>query len=740
MTDTSFPTDPIPCASTFSTTNSHDDELDAHQLHPHNRGQRPQQQQHRRFEWLAPFLLLALVNFLAMTATLFGDGHLVRRIDGPRGGRMSSSSASMLHLMEELSSPKTTTIRKRKKNDKTSTTRTRTSSISTVARDDDSATTLHPPSLSPSHNLKSNLRPFTSTSITSTTSTKQHDKNKNMARNDLIETTFEENHDETGNLNDNLPSLSTTTIDNHGRTVSYLDFSDLRDLSEAYAGAWYMTTHRFLTTYQTKDLVNNEAVVFRALRHAKRDLRMTVDWLDFGVEHLSKYWKRASFERFATTHERLLRNLFHQVISSTASTISATATSESDHWHNNRNPMRQTLSVVAYSPMKPPSSTTLLPHQRTHPERYRQLDIAVLAAQLASLVHANCGRIVLVFHDRNLDYVSTHIWPAILQLLNLAGTDSSSLSSEPKLWESWWKSLILERPQQAQSATGSNRTTPIFLLNATIGSSEIALVPIETDTPQNIPISSIRMLRRAFVTTNNRDNPDDKHDEHKQKQHNLDMFLQQAYFGPQEKEAWKYLYYTESDSPLVTRANALPHFQTILDAGKVLLPHRWQPVQHETDLAAPTANMSQGNNSNVNVDDGNDKLVLPLSSSTFDVPSNYYLPALFNWTTVQSLSKDDDYSCCDGGKDYYPAKDDFHGSNETQRGNFWYLGGFGGRAIDLKNSTADYQHRFVRMLGHVTVRIPHGTRLTLFAASEHARTCIPTKEPCSGEARQTTMS
>jgi hypothetical protein len=72
-------------------------------------------------------------------------------------------------------------------------------------------------------------------------------------------------------------------------TIPQSHLSD-RDL---YAGAWWQSTARFAKVNATV-IHNLEGASFEvALRTAggKHDAKMAFDWLDFSIEHLSKWWK-----------------------------------------------------------------------------------------------------------------------------------------------------------------------------------------------------------------------------------------------------------------------------------------------------------------------------------------------------------------------------------------------------------------------------------------------------------------
>lgn len=469
----------------------------------------------------------------------------------------------------------------------------------------------------------------------------------------------------TGNDSDSANKTMTPHIDNYlVRDVPYLTVDDLRNLGDAYAAAWWMNVERFRSFKM--NLVNNEGVVFRAM-DPLHTIRMTVDWTDFSVEHLSKWWKVVEYSRYATGHERLVRNLYHYVYHSLQSASLLTVDTKDAN-----NPMTDTLAVLAYAPIKADQPS----------DRDKTLDVTVLAAQVASLIKIGCGRVAVVFHSPHLPYVVTHVWPALVELLQETSTKTKFLS-----WIDWWSDYSRRSSERSETDFRHPNT-----LNATFGWTELALVPINTSVPEMMPIPTVKLLYEALFG----DELTAANSSTSWSSEEYAMLL-----GPRGT-GWNYIYYTEPDSPLLTRQESLPQFRTILDQGMALFPHRLTAVAHESDLAKQDEDGTSGGTGS----HGN-------QLSTYDLPSRYYLPAKDNWTNVLELSHS--VGCCDGGKHYYPALDDFPNAK-----GFWFTEGFG---ETIKNTTNEHRERFRRMVTYSLIRIPHGINITLFQASEHGRLC-----------------
>ena len=409
-----------------------------------------------------------------------------------------------------------------------------------------------------------------------------------------------------------------------------------------------MSVERF-RRYDRGVVGNNEGVILHAIKSGNKKqpligVRQTFNWMEFSVEHLSHYWKSVQIWKHDAAYQRLMQNLYTFAVQ--ASRPEARLSSLDNH----DNPMRETLAIMPWAPMNPRNVKT------------QTFDIVVLATQIASLLRCDCGRINLAFHAPNWNYTYSMIWPAVLDLLQ--EHPSSFLT-----WDGWWQDFSQRAPTPSP-----NRTT--FL----VGDTELILVPLETSMPRNMPIPTANHLYDVLFGDGTNDTAKN---------------LQSAFLGPDAKR-WKYIYYTEPDSPLQTRGYALPQFRQPLDQGLVLVPHRMQSAPHESDLV-------NGRNNTI--------------------PPTLYLPAIDNWTNVRNITD----SCCDGGKSYYPAKDDFPGV----RG-FWYQHHFGGKLPRQdENMTEVLRVKFARMANYSIIRNPQGTNLAMFAAQQDGRRCVPIEGPCS---------
>jgi len=154
---------------------------------------------------------------------------------------------------------------------------------------------------------------------------------------------------------------------------------------------------------------------------------------------------------------------------------------------------------------------------------------------------------------------------------------------------------------------------------------------------------------------------------------------------------WKYFYLTEPDSILQFRHSALPAIQDQVDQGNVVLPHRWQPIPHESDVR------------------GTDK-----------ARRRFLFEEDFPEIIDLDPSGNQHDACCDehagpeakpGGWPNYPRCDPEK---------FWYACGFHKKLINT-----DTRHE--RLKNYNLIRIKSGTGIVTIAGSEHARRCHPKK-------------
>lgn len=146
---------------------------------------------------------------------------------------------------------------------------------------------------------------------------------------------------------------------------------NLGDLGEAYSGSWWVPLSSFLR-YKEVEVVDGwqEGASFDMFEANIDKLRMTKDWLDLSVEHMSKWWKQVLWKKGKHNGPALDRVI--QIL-----TKYTTSRRIVDPGHGSDVP-QQTLVVIAYWP-------------------YDQIELTKwsLAATIASHVAVGMGRIVV---------------------------------------------------------------------------------------------------------------------------------------------------------------------------------------------------------------------------------------------------------------------------------------------------------------------------------------------------------
>lgn len=254
---------------------------------------------------------------------------------------------------------------------------------------------------------------------------------------------------------------------------------------------------------------------------------------------------------------------------------------------------------------------------------------------MASLIRAGFGRVVIVgYKDDDADVVQEAFH--LLHSSNGNGGDNDS-------------------PSQAM-----------------IGSTEIAYVKATTKEVTSRH-TAINLVKGALMGLQNALNG------------NMDETRAREWLGSNHGAShWKYVYLTEPDTILETRPSTLVQLKDALDKGMILMPHRLQPLPHESDVKG---------------------MKNPVK----------FVPATAKFAPVVDLNALENGSCCDEYRGTYkPWKR--HGKCESTI--FWWQCGF--------NKNRDHS----RLQDYQLIRLESGTGVVNLAATEHGRCCIPSISEC----------
>ena len=455
-----------------------------------------------------------------------------------------------------------------------------------------------------------------------------------------------------------------------------------------YSGAYLLPIQGDrLSSVNAKGISNLESVTFVVGVANKEHAMMAVDWLDFSVEHLSRWVKRMALfdgnqNNIAATN--LLTNLRRYVQETPAriqalplSPSSAPAALDSYKSDATTNPKMNT--IINTRPITATRSEQQLPllhptvgviaagtwWNRVHTnsakkfaELSQNVSVAVLSGTVASMMRAGFGRIVLVVAtDDDIDCAKATI-AMMRQHFSAHAT---------------------------ATATSNNKTTTLKNSNAdrndVLDTTEIELTYVvateELYRSKNVKVhrakAAIYGIQQAVLG-------------------NFNASYTNQWLGTRhEHNYWKYVYFTEYDLLLQTRPTVLPSIHQALEDGYVLFPFRVEKLPHELDLTNADGVVYNG--------------------------SKALIPAKYD--NILSLDVDEDM-CCDGGIDR-PEWNISKPLDDKCVSDYW-LCGF---RRQVKKFTDDFRHR--RILKHAPFyRLKQGTNLVNIPATKRRR-CYPRK-------------
>ncbi|CAB9503595.1 expressed unknown protein [Seminavis robusta] len=409
-------------------------------------------------------------------------------------------------------------------------------------------------------------------------------------------------------------------------TIHFMNISQV-SMQDSFSASWFQRKQEFMDMPLDKIMICEDAA-WEAWKSFPERLRMTVDVLDFSVEHLSKWWKFMTFWKTDVAYETLMSRLHTYIVRG------------KNYPTPPQQPMlAETLSMIAFQPYL----------HKTEQVRHYNLTVVSLAATIESIRRAQMGRVVVV----------------------------GLVDNGQQIAQDAFSYLAKHVPDMTHTQNAHGIITHIGHLQVAYapGSKTIAK---SKHLAKNIPRTVLFGTRLALELGNK---PKD------QLQPNETEYVE-TWLGKGDPSYWKYLYLTEPDTLL--NARSIPQLKAQADQGRVLAPHRLQPIPHESDLQG-LANKFR------------------------------YLNQANGFDHVWELDVVDEHDvCCDEqqGPDHKPGKTDFEDC-----GTWWYMCGF---KKDFNDKSLGDVHE--RLRPYQFMKLKQGTGLTLLSGNLFGRRCFPAKK------------
>ncbi|KAL3938229.1 MAG: hypothetical protein SGBAC_006821 [Bacillariaceae sp.] len=292
-----------------------------------------------------------------------------------------------------------------------------------------------------------------------------------------------------------------------------------------FSDSWIITREKFLHLERRRLGIVEDAcfVAIGSGGSVYDSSKMFVDWTEFMVEHMSKWWNEL---RILQDSNSAMFDLTLSYFASYTEKVLKSNPTQSTTFH-------QTIAVVAFAPYKSRVGN-----------RGHDLTVQALAATLVSLYQVGFGRVVIAGYGQE---DQRHVEAALEFLAGEASkttiSSHSASSSQTKIGNTEF-GFAKVTEQDWISTQWVNFNMP---RGAVIGLQEALLGNIENG---NDPVTS----SLAWLGTTH------------------------------DASYWKYVYLTEPDTILHTKLELLPAIRKGLDDGLSFFPHRLQPIPHGSDL------------------------------------------------------------------------------------------------------------------------------------------------------------
>ena len=482
-----------------------------------------------------------------------------------------------------------------------------------------------------------------------------------------------------------------------GRNVDFLQFSASyskvnndpeksaeANMRDAFSASWWQSTSSFVSLSAFENMKESpEGASFTVFEARVGHVRMTRDWLDLSVEHMSKWWKVIVGQKKLDISKEegiLIQSMEERIVD-----IFKTYIYSNDRVaiFNSLNPTdavtKSTIVVIAYMP--DPS----------------QIGIWSLAATLMSFIQSGMGRIVV---SGNQASDEEHVQKAFSIVANATSPNRWRNDHVSQQQQPWTQLQFCKSADASSGKEGKGVNIPQAVLKQ-LGQ----VFQKEMVADANIPEVALKQLRIEM-------------------EEKTPETVSQCWLGidsgPGSKrhKKWKYVFLAEPDLLLVMKPNALSGLRRELEKGGVLAPHRLQPLPHASDFESV---------------EGIDNFELTAAHLIPNVPPFENVAEI----DILSTTNQDYDSCCDRGT-YKPSL--LH----PTCGDFWWRCGYNkmltnpeisSEAIEQGLSSIMVAHK--RLMGYSLMRLKQGTGV-VYASAEHGKTCSPKIGLCTRWKRRQT--
>ncbi|CAJ1947867.1 unnamed protein product [Cylindrotheca closterium] len=422
--------------------------------------------------------------------------------------------------------------------------------------------------------------------------------------------------------------------------------NDQLKLADYFSDSWLLNKKNFLKVplYQI-GIVEDACFAAIGKRRIHDHSKMFVDWTDFMVMHLSKWWGELNIlgdedsTMFDHTTGTIFGGYLHKVFSGKATTKTTTTTTP-------KSPLHPTIAMIAFAP-----------YRSSHKNRGELLTAHSLASTIASLYHVGFGRVIVTCNG-DTDVTRAHEAFRLVQLYSTASTFNEKVTVDTA-------NRILFSSDQAMAVP------------AQIGNTELAAVRITNTTwfktkwvKYNMPLAAVIGMQKALGG---------KLESEKESKYWLGTKHDASY--------WKYVYLTEPDTLLHTKESMWKPIQEGLDQGLSFFPHRLQPLPHEFNLPPSTED--------------------PSTKHVSRKYQTQYIPNVLPFSNITNL--DDTWHCCDDGPEWPGRSEEFGTQQRPCGGLWWWACGYRSSVKVSEQSKEEILEHHKRLVPYPMMTVAKGT-------------------------------